>query len=88
MQVVTITLKDIVFLQSDFDAQVTRLAAIGSRLTVAAVLRMRMPSSMPCRYFDFQGFLFFDFALAVTWGARVGDGFAACPGNGGRFVAR
>ena len=76
MQIVAIALEDVMLLQTDFDEQVTGWAAVGARLAVAAAADAHTVINT-CWDFDFQGFLFFDFALAVTWGAGVGDGFAA-----------
>ena len=75
MQVVAITLKDIVFLQADFDEQVTRWATVGARLTIARAADAH--AVVDARWnFDFQCFLFFDFALTMASGAGVWNDLA------------
>ena len=76
MQVVAIALEDFVLLQTDFNEQVTGGTTIGTGFTVAAAADAHTVVNA-CGNFDFQCFLFFDFALTMTRCAGVGDGFSA-----------
>ena len=75
MQVVAITLKDVVLLQTDFDEQVTGWATVGSRLTIARATNTHAVVDAGWD-FDFQSFLFFDFALTMASGAGVWNDLA------------
>jgi hypothetical protein len=75
MQVVAITLKDVVLLQADFDEQVARWATIGARLTITRATDAHAVVDA-CWNFDFQCFLFFDFALTMASGAGVWNDLA------------
>ena len=75
MQVVAITLKDVVLLQADFDEQVARWSAVGAWLTIARATDAH--AVVDARWnFDFQCFLFFDFALTMASGAGVRNDLA------------
>ena len=78
MQVVAIALEDVMLLQTNFDEQVTRRATIGAGFAIAAASDAHTVINTR-RNFDFQGFLFFDFALPMTRRTGVGDGFPAAP---------
>ena len=63
-------------LQTNFDKQIAGWATIRAWLSISAATDTHAVINASGN-FDFQCFLFFDFALAVTWGAGVCDGFSA-----------
>ena len=75
MQVIAITLKDVVFLQANLDEQVARWAAIGAWLAIASTAYAHTVVDTGGN-FDFQSFLFFDFALTMASGAGVWNDLA------------
>ena len=75
MQVIAITLKDVVFLQANLDEQVARWATIGTRLAIASTAYAHAVVDAGWN-FDFECFLFFDFALPVASVAGVRNDLA------------
>jgi hypothetical protein len=75
MQVVTITLENVVLLEANLNVQVTGRAAVGARFTVARAANAHAVVNAR-RDFDFECFLLFEFALATARRAGVGDDFA------------
>jgi len=75
MQVIAIALKDFVFLEANFNVQITRRAPIGAWLAVARAANSHAVVDTR-RNFDFECFLFFKFALATARRAGIGDDFA------------
>ena len=87
VQVVAITLKDLVRLDPDLDVQVARRAAVGAGLAVAsrADAHAFVDTS---RNLDFERLVLLDAALAVTGHARLGDHLAhAAAGRAGLLDA-
>ena len=65
MQIVTVTLKHFVLFDSDLDVQITGRSAVGAWFAVASAAYAHAVVNTS-RDFDFQCFLAFDLALAVT----------------------
>ena len=65
MQIIAIALEDFVFLETNLNVQVARRAAIGARFTVASAANAHAVVNAG-RNFDFECFLFFEFALATA----------------------
>lgn len=75
MNVITITFKNIVLLQANFNVKIPRRPAIGAWLAVAGASNTHAAVNT-CRNFDFQCFLSFDLALALARVARLGNDLA------------
>jgi hypothetical protein len=81
VQVIAVALEDIVFLEADFDVQVTRWSAIGPRLTIAGAANTH--AAVDTRWnFDFQRFLLLDLALAMAGRAGLRNHLARAATGG------
>ena len=87
MQVVSITLKNVVLFKADLNVQVAWGAAVGSWFAIARTANAHACIDA-CRNFDFQGFLALDLALARARAAGVGTDLAhAAAGRAGLLHA-
>ena len=75
MQVVAITLKNVVLLDANLDEQIAGWSTVGAGLTVAGAANAHAIVDAGWD-FDFQCFLLLQLALTVAHIARVGDDLA------------
>jgi hypothetical protein len=81
MDVIPITLKNVVFLEANFYVQIARGATVGAGLSVACAADAHATIDAGWN-FDFQGLLAFDFALATAGDTRLWNDFAVATAGG------